>query len=55
MDAQIDLKNFVKENAVSISTIQPDSSDFYELEAIGKSIGNSKIVMLGEQYDGPQL
>jgi erythromycin esterase-like protein len=52
VDAQIDLKNFVKEKAVAIATIEPDSTDFTDLEFIGKSIGNSKIVMLGEQGHG---
>jgi erythromycin esterase len=52
VDAQIDMKNFVKEKAVAVSTIEPDSTDFTEFESIGKSIGSSKIVMLGEQGHG---
>ncbi|MEP7255910.1 MAG: erythromycin esterase family protein [Ferruginibacter sp.] len=51
-DAQIDIKNYVKENAVLVSTIQPDSLDFSDLEAFGNAIGQSKIVMLGEQDHG---
>jgi erythromycin esterase-like protein len=51
-NAQTDLKDFVAQNAVSISTIEPDSTDYSDLDAIGKAIGNSKIVMLGEQDHG---
>ena len=51
-NAQSDLKKFVNENAVAVSSIEPDSTDFTDLEFIGKSIGNSKIVMLGEQDHG---
>lgn len=46
------VKNFVKQTAVSISTVEPDSTDFSELEIIGNAIGDSKIVMLGEQDHG---
>ncbi len=50
--AQNDLKSFVIRNAASISTIEPDSTNFTDLEIIGKAIGSSKIVMLGEQDHG---
>lgn len=49
---QIDIKTFVKENAISIATIQPDSTNYEDLIEIGKAIGDSKIVMLGEQDHG---
>jgi len=52
VNAQTDIKKFVTQNTVSISTIEPDSSDYYDLNVIGKAIGNSKIVMLGEQDHG---
>jgi erythromycin esterase-like protein len=51
-NAQGDLKTFVSQNAVSISTIEPDSANYTDLAAIGKAIGNAKIVMLGEQDHG---
>ncbi len=50
--AQTDLKSFVKQNAASIFTIEPDSTDYADLDVIGKAIGNAKIVMLGEQDHG---
>lgn len=49
---QKDIKNFVAENRVDIRTISPDSTDFSDLQAIGKAIGDSRIVMLGEQDHG---
>lgn len=49
---QKDIKQFVVENRVDILSISPDSTDFSDLEAIGKAIGDSRIVMLGEQDHG---
>jgi erythromycin esterase len=49
---QKDIKQFVTEDRVDIRTISPDSTDFSELQAIGKAIGDSRIVMLGEQDHG---
>jgi len=49
---QDNIKKYVKENTISIKTIDPDSINFSDLETIGNSIGNSKIVMLGEQDHG---
>lgn len=46
------IKTFVKENQIQIHTIEPDSTDFTDLKLIGESIGNAKIVMLGEQDHG---
>lgn len=50
--SQDSIKKFVKQNQISISTISPDSTNFDDLEAIGNAIGNSKIVLLGEQDHG---
>lgn len=46
------VKTFVKQNVISISTVEPDSANFSDLEGIGNAIGDSKIVMLGEQDHG---
>lgn len=46
------LRQFVKSNTAAIATIHPDSTDFSDLEPIGKAIGNARIVMLGEQSHG---
>lgn len=51
-DAQKTIKKYVQENISSIKNIEPDSLDFSDLEVIGKAIGNSRIVMLGEQDHG---
>ena len=51
-NAQTDLKHFVIQNAVPISTIEPDSTNFSDLNIIEKAIGSSQIVMLGEQDHG---
>ena len=50
--AQIDIANYVKQNIIPISTIEPDSTDYRDLERIGNAIGESRIVMLGEQDHG---
>lgn len=46
------IQSYVKQNTVPIKTISPDSLDFSDLEAIGSAIGDSRIVMLGEQDHG---
>lgn len=53
--AQKAVKKYVQENISSIKNIEPDSLDFTDLEVIGNAIGDSRIVMLGEQDhgDGP--
>lgn len=51
-NGQEKIENFVKQNTISISTIEPDSTNYSDLEKIGTAIGNSKIVMLGEQDHG---
>ncbi|UKT65978.1 erythromycin esterase family protein [Pedobacter mucosus] len=50
-----DIKSYTLGNLKSIKTISLDSSNFTEFEKIGEAIGNSRIVMLGEQDhgDGP--
>lgn len=50
--SQSEIKAFVSSNAIPIQSINPDSSDFSDLECIGNAIGNSRIVMLGEQDHG---
>jgi erythromycin esterase len=50
--AQNDISNYVKQNTIPISTIEPDSTDYRDLERIGNAIGESRIVMLGEQDHG---
>jgi erythromycin esterase-like protein len=50
--AQSLIKDFVFENAKSISSIHPGDTDFADLEVIGKAIGNKRVVMLGELYHG---
>ncbi|MNK60841.1 Erythromycin esterase [compost metagenome] len=49
---QKDIKQFVADERVDIKTISPDSTDFSELQAIGKAIGDSRVVMMGEQDHG---
>lgn len=46
------IKDFVEKNLNEIRTIEPDSLDFSDLEIFGKAIGDSRIVMLGEQDHG---
>lgn len=50
--AQNDIKKYIKQNTIPISTIEPDSTDYRDLEKIGDAIGESRIVMLGEQDHG---
>jgi len=49
---QEQIKKFVQEQAVQVTTIEPDSTSYKDLEPIGKAIGNARIVMLGEQDHG---
>ena len=51
-NGQNNIKKYVPENTVQIKTVQPDSINFSDLEIFGNSIGDSKIVMLGEQDYG---
>ena len=52
VNGQDNIKKYVQENTINIKAIAPDSTDYSDLEAFGNSIGNSKIVMLGEQDHG---
>ncbi|MDQ1142786.1 erythromycin esterase family protein [Pedobacter agri] len=47
-----EVSNYVTENLVEIKTISPDSTEFSDLEALGEAIGDSRVVMLGEQDHG---
>ena len=46
------IKKFVQENQSVITKIDPDSTNYEDLETIGKAIGSATIVMLGEQDHG---
>lgn len=50
--AQENIKEYVIKNHTPINSIHPDSSDYSDLEAIGNAIGDSRVVMLGEQSHG---
>ncbi len=52
VSAQLPVKDFVQAHAVSLHTVSPDSTDYADLIPIGQAIGNSRIVMLGEQDHG---
>lgn len=52
LQAQKIIKQYVQKNIIPITTIEPDSIDYKDLEAIGNAIGDSKVVMLGEQDHG---
>ena len=49
---QAHIKKYVKGNTRLIQSVDPDSTNFYDLEPIGKAIGKARIVMLGEQDHG---
>ncbi|MDB5284030.1 MAG: Erythromycin esterase-like protein [Bacteroidota bacterium] len=50
--AQESIKEFTLNNIHQVVCIDPDSADYSDLDMIGKSIGNSRVVMLGEQDHG---
>ncbi len=47
-----EIKQYVQQNAVTITTNQPDSIDFSDLETMGNAIGDARVVFLGEQDHG---
>jgi erythromycin esterase len=50
--SQEKIKNYVKTNVFPVTTINPDSTNFNDLQSIGEAIGESRIVVLGEQNHG---
>lgn len=52
LHAQSEIQKFVQDSTVSITTINPDSVDYANLSPIANAIGNSRVVMLGEQDHG---
>ena len=46
------IKTQVLENLLEIKSVNPNNTDFLDLELIGKSIGKAKVVFLGEQDHG---
>jgi len=52
IQSQTSIKEYVQQTVVPIQTVQPDATDYSDLEAIGNAIGDAQIVMLGEQDHG---
>jgi erythromycin esterase len=50
--SQQHIKEYVSKSVVPISTVEPDSTNYRDLEPIGEAIGNAHVVMLGEQDHG---
>lgn len=46
---QKSLKDYVASNAAVINSVEPNSQDYSDLEVVGNTIGNARVVMLGEQ------
>jgi len=45
-------RDYVKSNTIRLRAIDPDSTDYSDLEPIGRAIGDARVVMLGEQDHG---
>jgi erythromycin esterase len=52
LPAQRLIKEYVINNTNQVLTIEPDCTDYSDMESFGNAIGNAKIVMLGEQSHG---
>lgn len=50
--AQKSIKRYIQTNTIPLSTISPDSGEDAGLVAVGKAIGDARIVFLGEQDHG---
>lgn len=50
--AQQPLQTYVDKHAATITSIDPGDTDYKDLKALKQAIGNSRIVMLGEQTHG---
>ena len=50
--SQANMERYVKDSVVIVRSIDPDDTLFSDLDLLGKAIGDSKIVMLGEQDHG---
>lgn len=49
---QSSIKEYIQENAKAITSVNPDDSNFTDLEIMRKVIGDKRVVMLGELYHG---
>ncbi len=47
-----DIKNYVRQNTIAVTTNLPDSTNFADLENIGSAIADARVVFLGEQDHG---
>jgi len=50
--AQDAVRSYVKQHVHAVRTIDPDSSDYSDLEPLGAAVGDARVVMLGEQDHG---
>jgi erythromycin esterase len=50
--SQANMERYVKDSVVQVRSIDPGDTLFSDLDLLGKAIGDSKIVMLGEQDHG---
>lgn len=46
------IKKYVVDHTIEIKTIDPESTEYSDLEPLGKAIGDAQVVMLGEQDHG---